>query len=190
MSVNRSHMGSLIAGAVLIGIGLLSLAGQIFRSFNFWGIIWPFFIIGAGALFFVGMFAAGKSAAGLAIPGSIICMVGLILLAQNIFGHWESWSYAWTLILLSVGAGIYIMGWYSGDGTQRESGVRVMKIGAIMFIIFGAFFEMIFNSFSFSKFVFPVALILLGGWLLVARTGLLDRRAAGTDQQSQVPPAS
>ena len=189
MSTNRSNVGSLVGGAVLIGIGLLSLAGQIFRNFGFWEMIWPFFVMGAGALFFVGMFAAGRSAAGLAIPGSIITMIGLILFTQNILGHWESWSYAWTLILFSVGLGIFIMGWYSEDVTQRQSGIRVMKIGAIMFLIFAAFFEMIFNSFALSRFVFPVVLILLGAYFLVARSGLLARHSE-TESQQQVPPAS
>jgi hypothetical protein len=177
-------------GAVLIALGLLSLAGQLFRNMGFWQLIWPFFVIGAGALFFIGMFASGRSAAGLAIPGSIITMVGLILFAQNILGHWESWSYAWTLILLSVGLGIFIMGWYSEDASQRKSGVGLMKLGAILFLLFGGFFEMIFNSFVFSKYLFPLVLILVGAYLLIARSGALARRSEAPEQPQQVPPAS
>ena len=75
MSANRSNSGSLIAGAALIAFGLLALAGQIFRGVNFWGVIWPFLIIGVGVLFFVGMYSGGKSAAGLAIPGSIFTAI-------------------------------------------------------------------------------------------------------------------
>jgi hypothetical protein len=45
-----------------------------------------------------------------------------------------------------------------------------------MFILFGAFFEMIFNSFGLSNILFPVALILLGLYLLVTRSGLLSAR--------------
>ncbi|MGE5249109.1 MAG: LiaF transmembrane domain-containing protein [Bacteroidota bacterium] len=179
MSENRSNVGALIGGATLIGIGLLVLIGQLFRGFGFWEMIWPFFVIGAGALFFVGMFAAGRSAAGLAIPGSIITMIGLILLLQNLTSHWESWSYAWALILVSVGIGIFIMGWYAENASQRESGIRLMKLGGILFLIFGGFFEMLFNSFRFSEYILPVVLILLGAYLLLARTGLL-RREAGT----------
>ena len=48
MSMNRSNPGSLIAGAALIAVGLLALAGQLFRGFNFWGTIWPLFIIAVG----------------------------------------------------------------------------------------------------------------------------------------------
>ena len=172
MSTNRSNTGSLIAGAALIVFGLLALAGQLFRGFNFWGVIWPFFIIGVGVLFFVGMYTGGKSASGLAIPGSIFTFVGLMLFLQNLSGHWESWSYGWTVILMAVGLGIYIMGRYTENPGQRESGSRLLKIGAILFVIFGGFFEMIFNSFAFSRFIFPVALILLGIYLVMGRSRL------------------
>ena len=29
---------------------------------------------------------------------------------QNLTGYWESWSYSWTVILVLVGLGIFIMG--------------------------------------------------------------------------------
>ena len=169
MSTNRTNTGSLIAGAALIVFGLLALVGQLFEGFNFWGVIWPFFIIGVGVLFFLGMYSGGKSAAGLAIPGSILTFVGLMLFLQNLTDYWESWSYGWTVILIAVGVGIYLMGRYTENQGQRESGSRLIKIGAILFVVFGGFFEMIFNSFAFSKFLFPVALILVGMYLIFRR---------------------
>ena len=189
MQTNRSNAGGLIAGAILIAFGLLALAGQLFRNVDF-GFLWPFAIIGFGALFFVAMFAGGKQAAAFAIPGSIISGIGLILLFQNITGHWESMSYFWALILLFVGMGIYIMGWYGGDTTQRTAGARVMKIGFILFLIFGAFFEMIFSSFG--NLVFPVLLILLGGYLILSRSGLFGGNRSRIDESSNdsIPPAS
>jgi hypothetical protein len=180
MSINRSNVGSLVGGLALVALGLLAMAGQFFRGFNFWGAVWPFFLIGIGALFFVGMFSGGKSAAGLAIPGSILSVIGLMLFLQNTFDHWESWAYGWTVILMAVGVGIFIMGWYTENVGQRQSGLRVLKIGAILFVIFGGFFEMIFNSFAISRFLFPLALIVLGVYLVFARSGLLTRRQEPT----------
>ena len=190
MSTSRINVGSLIGGLVLIALGLLALAGQLFRGFNFWGTIWPFFIVAIGALFFLGMFAGGKSGAGLAIPGSILTAIGLMLFLQNLFSYWESWAYSWTVILMSVGLGIFIMGRYTENPAQRASGLRLLKIGAILFIVFGAFFEMlIFNSFAFSKYLFPVALILLGIYLILGRSGLLaksqDMPAVTTDSPAK-----
>ena len=171
MSTQR-NIGALIGGSVLIAIGILSLFGQIFTSFNFWSFIWPFFIIGVGAMFYIGMFAGGKSVSGLAIPATIITTIGLILFYQNITGHWESWSYAWSVIVFAVGLGIYIMGLYGEDEGQRTSGKGVMKVGVILFIIFGGFFEMIFSAgarFGLRQFIFPAGLILLGLYLIINR---------------------
>ena len=175
MSTNRSNPGSLIAGAALIAVGLLALAGQLFKGFNFWGTIWPFFIIGAGALFFVGMLSGGRSAAGLAIPGSILVAIGSMLFLQNLFDRWESWSYGWTVILIAVGVGIYIMGRYTENPGQRASGLSLIKVGTILFVIFAGFFEMIFNDFAFSRFIFPTALILLGVYLIFGRSRSLPK---------------
>ena len=175
MFTNRSNPGSLIVGAALIVFGLLALAGQLFRGFDFWGVIWPFLIVAVGALFFVGMFSGGKSAAGLAIPGSIFIAVGLMLFLQNLFDHWESWAYGWTVILMAVGVGIYIMGRYTENPGQRSSGLSILKIGVILFVIFAGFFEMIFNSFAFSRFLFPAALILFGIYLILGRSRSLAK---------------
>src|SRR3990172_2654192 len=121
MQTNRSNVGALVGGALLIAFGLLALAGQAFRALN-WEFIWPFVVIGCGALFFVAMFAGGKNTAAFAIPGSIIGGIGLVLLFQNITHHWESMSYFWTLIIMFIGAGIYIMGLYGGDEHRKHSG--------------------------------------------------------------------
>ena len=172
MQTNRSNSGTLIAGAILIAFGLLALARNFFPIFD-WGSIWPVAIIAFGALFFVAMVAGGKQAAGFAIPGSIISGIGLVLLFQNITHHWESMSYFWTLILMSVGVGIAIMGWYGEDANQRGAGLRLMRLGFILFVIFGTFFEMIFSSFS--NIVFPVLLIGLGIYLVLSRSGLFRK---------------
>lgn len=188
MQTNRSNTGALIAGTILILFGLVALAGQVFRSVD-WGFFWPFVVIGFGALFFVAMFAGGKQAAAFAIPGSIVGGIGLILLFQNLTGRWESMSYFWTLILMFVGLGIYIMGTYGSDPNQKRSGLGVMKVGFILFIIFGAFFEMIFSSFG--NLIFPVLLILLGSYLVLRRSGLFGARSTElSSSDSQIPPAS
>jgi len=187
MQTNRSNAGALVGGALLIAFGLLALAGQVFRNVD-WGFLWPFTVIGFGALFFVAMFVGGKQAAAFAIPGSIVGGIGLILLFQNITSHWESMSYFWTLIILFVGLGIYIMGSYGGDTNQKHAGWRVMKVGFILFIIFGAFFEMIFSSYS--NILFPVLLILLGVYLVLSRSGLFGRKKIDEPTNTPIPPVS
>ena len=183
---NHRNVGALIAGSILIVFGLLALVGQLFRGFDFWSYLWPLFIIAFGGLFFVGMIAGGKSMAGLAIPGSILSVTGLMLLFQNISGHWESWSYGWTVILIAVGLGIFIMGVYTDNEYRRNAGLRLMKVGAIFFIIFGGFFEMLFSAFhlnGLSQYIFPVLLILLGLYLVVTRMGWLPRKSAASSDK-------
>ncbi|HVN16288.1 MAG TPA: hypothetical protein VMT73_11150 [Anaerolineales bacterium] len=195
MQANRSNAGALVGGALLILVGLMTLASQIFNFVNWWSSFWPFIVIGFGALFFVAMFASGKQTAGLAIPGSIISGIGLILLFQNLTHHWESMSYFWTGIVFFVGLGIYIMGLYDGSEHRKQAGLRVMKVGFFLFIIFGAFFEMIFASFipdSWRGIIFPVLLILLGGYLVLTRAGLFStkKEEASPSSDTTLPPAS
>ncbi len=172
---HRYNTGGMIGGAILIGLGLLFLAAQFF-DFQVWGYVWPMAVIGVGALFFVGMLVGGKSTAGLAIPGSIIGVFGLMLLVQYITGYWNSWTYGWTVILMAVGLGVWIAGRWGDNAGQRRSGLRVMEIGLVLFVIFGAFFELVvfdLGGSALRQAFFPVLLILLGLYLIVRRSGLL-----------------
>ncbi len=195
MSTGRAHNGALVGGTLLIGFGLLSLVSQLFRNVLDWSYIWPLAIVLAGALFFAGMFLGGRSVSGLAIPGTIISGIGLILLYQNLTSHWESWAYSWALIVIFVGIGIFLSGAYGRDEGQRSSGVKLMKIGFILFIIFGAFFEMIFSmdrSLGFRGMLFPALLIIFGLYLIVRRVGLLPwgKSEAVTTPAPPEPPSA
>lgn len=185
MQTNRSGAGTLIAGSILIAFGLIALAGQFLHIMD-WGFLWPLVVIAFGSVFFLAMVTGGRQAAAFAIPGSIISGIGLVLMVASITGHWEAMSYFWTLIVMFVGVGIYIMGWYGGDIGQKQSGWRVIKIGFILFVIFGGFFEMLFSS---NSLIFPVLLILLGGYLILSRSGLFGRRPEEPSDNS-LPPAS
>ncbi len=174
MMTHRYNSGGLIGGTILIALGLLFLLGQ-FLNFRAWDLMWPFFVIGIGGLFFVGMLAGGKSTAGLAIPGSIIAVIGLMLLVQNLTGAWSSWAYGWTIILAAVGLGIWIAGLWGDNPAMRRSGLKVMEIGFILFVIFGAFFELVIfgnGSSALRQAFFPVLLIVVGLYLLARRSGL------------------
>lgn len=185
MQTNRSNIGAFVGGAVLIAVGLLSLAGQLFCTLD-WSFLWSFVIILMGGCFFAAMFAVGKGSSALAIPGSIVSGIGLVVLIQSITHHWESMSYFWTLIILFIGVGIYIMGWHAGDDVQKRSGARVIRAGVIMFVIFGAFFEMLFSNIN--NLIFPILLIVTGAYLVVARSGLLGSKKS--ESADSLPPTS
>ncbi len=187
MNSDRTRNGALVGGTLLISFGLLSLVSQLFRNVINWSYIWPLIVVVVGALFFAGMFLGGRSVSGLAIPGTIIAGIGLVLLYQNLTGHWESWAYSWALIIIFVGLGIFLAGLYARDEGQRRSGANLMKIGFILFVVFGAFFEMIFSmdrSLGFRGVLFPALLILLGLYLIVRRLGLLPE---GKSEETAAP---
>ncbi len=195
MKTDRSNSAALVGGTLLIAFGLLSLAGQIFRNVVNWSYLWPFTVIIFGGLFFAGMFLGGKQVSGLAIPGSIITGIGLLLLYQNLTSQWESWSYGWTVIIFFVGVGIYLSGLYGDNERQKRAGGKVMRTGFILFVIFGAFFEMIFSIDRFTGFrglIFPALMILLGGYLIVRRFNLLGGRKSENNDSSlpTEPPSS
>ncbi len=187
MKRDRGESLALVGGTVLIGFGLLSLANQLFPNFVRGSFVWPVAVILVGALFFAAMFIGGTTVSGLAIPGSIIGGIGLLLLVQNLTLGWASWSYAWTLIIFLVGLGIFIMGAYGRVERQKKAGLRVMRTGFILFVVFGALFEMIFSigrPFGVSGLLFPSLLILLGVYQIVQRLG-----RSGHEKNSTPPPA-
>jgi hypothetical protein len=170
--MNRTN---LTLGVILIIIGALVLLGQFFDFMN-WDNLWPFLVIGVGVAFFVGMALAGKNAGGLAIPGSIITMIGLILLVQEIFNLYESWSYAWALIIVAVGLGIMISGKLGERPERVKSGWDLTKLGLILFLIFGALMNFIYyfrGPWQTSSAIFAIILAVLGLVLLIVRIARL-----------------
>lgn len=144
-------------------------------------IIWPFYIIIPGMALFVAMFVAGRSAGPLAIPASIITTVGFILLLQTIFDRFEAWTYAWALIPVAVGFGLVVNGLWSRKPESTRAGLSLMAIGGVLFVIFGATFELVFNISGLvtpmvSRVVWPLLLIGVGILLLVGNVLRLPSR--------------
>jgi hypothetical protein len=158
-------------------MGLLFLAARLWGTDVFMP-FYPFFTLGIGGLFFLGMLWGGPAAARLAIPGSILSMLGVIQLLQATFQHYESWSYAWSLIIVAVGIGQMIRGWWGHDEFSFHAGQRIVLIGFVLFAVFGGFFEFAlgFGGYTFNgQVLWAGGLILLGLFLVIRSTGLLGR---------------
>jgi len=160
---------SLTFGVLLILIGGWFMAVQIFEPLEDWlenFSDWPFWIIGPGLLFLAAAIVSGVS--GLAIPGTIISGIGGILYYQNYYTDWESWAYAWTLIIGFVGIGVFIM--HLLDGNLRKAvseGGNSIITSAVLFLVFGSFFRAIFGQEPFLGDYWPLLLIVAGLWMLV-----------------------
>ncbi len=163
-------------GVILIVIGLALLVGR-YTPLHLGALLWPFFIIGPGCLFYLLMFLNGRGAGSLAIPATILTTLGLILLGQSLFDYFESWAYIWALLPAAAGVGMVIGGVWDGKPAMVQAGMHTARTGLTMLLIFGAFFELfIFHSATFLVVLLPLALIGGGAYLLLR--GRLNRPAA------------
>jgi energy-coupling factor transporter transmembrane protein EcfT len=133
---------SMVLGGLLVLIGAILLAGQFVRvDVGHYG--WPFFVIAPGVLILVAALTArGAFSEGLAILGSIVTMTGLILLFQAATNHFESWAYAWALVVPgAVGLGMIVYGLTARRLGNVRAGTRLVGIALVVFLLGAAFFE-------------------------------------------------
>lgn len=159
MYKKRSIIGGLIMIAIGVAFLLLNLFPGVAERFDM-ARLWPLVIVAVGGVF---LLASLVTDADLAIPGSIISGVGVILFYQNATGNWASWAYAWTLIPGFVGIGMLISSTLGGQSAaQGREGIRLLGISALLFTIFGLFF----NGLGRWGEYWPILLIVVGVWLL------------------------
>lgn len=166
----RRDIGRNTGAYVLIGLGVLFLAAQIF-NFSFFGALWPLIVLIPGLAFLYFAFNGDKNTAGLVFPGSIITGTGAILFYQNLTNHWESWAYVWTLYPVFVGLALTFMGRRTGSDDQYKVGQNMMRWGAIAFAGLWVLFELfIFNGGGFfGNLLVPLVLIGVGVMMLFRR---------------------
>ena len=167
---SQSSSGAVL-GVILVIAGIIFLASQ-YLPFELAQFGWPVFVILTGvALLAVGV--SSRSLAGLAVPGSIVTVTGLILAVQNTFGLWATWSYAWALVFPgAVGLGIALMGLAQGNRVAVRRGSRMALVGVALCAIFAMFFEGVLRVGNLdlgpiTTFVLPMLVIAAGVALLV-----------------------
>jgi hypothetical protein len=172
MQSNRFE-GHVIAGAILIGLGVLLLLGNIFQPFHLLSWLWPFLVIVPGVLMFIPVTSGQRDAAGLAVPASLVTGTGLILLYQSVTGNWKSWAYVWTLYGVFLGFGLWLTGRTRREAGARRLGITFMQVGLIGFLLFGSFFEVLIfgGGFGVGRCFWPLVLIGLGLWFFFRAMG-------------------
>jgi len=157
-------------GIVLIALGAIFLLG---RFVDLGAALWPLFVMAPGIALLAWAFLGGREASGLAVPGSIVTMVGLILFVQNVTGRFDTWAYAWGLIVASVGVGTWLYGSLALRDKEMEDGARILMIGLALFAGFGVFFEFVIGLGGrpgpLGSWVVPLLLIAAGVALLYRR---------------------
>jgi hypothetical protein len=170
-----------VLGGILIVLGLVFFASQQL-NIDIGEATWPFYGIAPG----VAMVAFGltqRHGSGLAIAGSIVSMVGLVLLYQNATDHWESWAYAWALVGPGgSGIGMLLYGTRSGDRKMARDGFWTILIAVGIFAAGLVFFEGIIGisgeRLPLPNWVLPVAVIVIGVLVLVRGLTYRDHRGS------------
>jgi hypothetical protein len=132
----------LVAGVILVVIGGILLLTR-FVDINLGGVTWPLWIVVPGVAMLVGsFFIPPKGGVGLAIPGAIVTIVGLILWVQDAYDLYATWAYAWALVApTGPGLGMLLYGLVHRDGELVGDGFRTMLVGLGLFLGFALFFE-------------------------------------------------
>lgn len=142
--------GSLVLGGGLMIAGLVALAmtlGGLDPSRWLGGSGWTLFVIVPGVLLLsAGLLTDRPAAEGLAIAGSIVTTIGVLLLAMDQTGRYDAWAYAWAVIPLAAGAGVVLHGLRTGDRSAVAAGLRLGGIALVLLVGGAWFFETVFRT--------------------------------------------
>ena len=158
-------------GIMLILMGGLFVA-DLFLDTPIMEQYWPLLVVLFGLTFIAEMLTSKRHGAGLAIPGTLIIVIGLLLFVQNRFDLWITWTYVWALLIVAIGLGLAIMNAYlRRDGLRKAAGILI-GLGLVLFVGFGVLFELIFQvrgADIYSGIFLGGGLVLLGLYVVFSR---------------------
>jgi len=169
---SRPANPGLVAGIILVAVGCAFLLVRVV-DIAYTGATWPLWIVVPGLAMLVGsFFIPPRGGLGLAIPGAIVTMVGLVLWVQAYYGLYATWVYAWALVApTGPGLGMLLYGLVHRDADLVHDGLRTTLIGLGLFAGFALFFEGVVglsgNRIANLDEVLPYALVGLGALLVV-----------------------
>jgi hypothetical protein len=141
-ALGADAMPGLAFGVLLVAIGGTLLLTRLI-DIGIDGDAWPLWIIVPGVAMLVASFAIpARGGLGLAIAGSIVATVGLIVWVQATYDAYATWAYAWALVApAAAGVGTLLYGAVKGDGELVRNGLRMTLVGLALFAGFALFFE-------------------------------------------------
>lgn len=188
MKSSRNSHWQLYLGVILVVVGGLFLVDQL-TGLRLMRNYWPLLIVGLGLVFWVGMLVSRKKALGLAIPGSLITMIGLLVFVQQTFSLWGTWTYAWGLLISAVGIGLLIMNISVKRVSLRRVAGLLIGIGLVLFLVLGFFFEILLKISGpgiEGRVFYSAGVILLGIFVLFSRP--LFAKSQHQEKAANVPP--
>src|SRR5664280_485614 len=190
----RSSMANV--GILLIVVGIVILALQYVRIDLNWlpqrwaDMSWPLHIIIPGlALFVVGLVLPDQAGEGLSEFGLVAAAVGTLLWYQAITGTWESWAYAWALVLPAAGGiASIIHGTLHANWRHVRDGVGGLAFGLVAFVVLGYMFEgwLGYKGFGLNQITAWVpGVILLAVGIIVLFAGTPGERSSRRAEREQ-----
>jgi hypothetical protein len=176
----RWRGGETVLGGLLVLLGILVLAGQAV-DVDVGEVGWPFFVIVPGlGLLGVGLATPGRPGEVLVTVGGLVTMAGLVLGVQNATDRFDTWAYAWTLVLVvGPGLGRWLVGVVRGRGDLATSGGWLIAVGLVGFLVLAVVFEVVVGiggrpvgsagRYGLAVLLIGAGLVLLGRRLLAAR---------------------
>jgi hypothetical protein len=171
-------------GGLLLLLGILVLLGQA-MDLDLGRIGWPVFVIVPGlGLLGLGLAAPGRLGEVLSMAGGVVAMAGLVLLVQNATDRFETWAYAWALVLPGgAGIGRLLVGLVRGRRDLVAGGGWLIGAGLAGFLSFAVLFEVVIGigghrSGPAGRYTLA-ALLILAGLILLGRRLLAARRSQG-----------
>lgn len=160
---------ALVLGLLLIALGVVLLIERIWDIpiLSAW---WPLVAVVFGAAFFVSLLAGPRGLAILAVPGSVLLMLGLILFYQSWFSLWSTWTYIWTLLIFALGIGFWIFNIQMKQRWIRILAGILIGIGLLKYLGLGFFFEKLIHisdSAMAATLVYVGVVILTGVWVIL-----------------------
>jgi hypothetical protein len=172
--------GEAALGGLMVLLGLVVLLGQAL-DLKVGRVGWPVFVIVPGlGLLGLGLASAGRLGEVLAMVGGVISVNGLVLLVQNATDRFDTWAYAWTLVVL-VGPGIgrWLVGVVRGRSDLAASGGWLIGVGLVGFLVLAVFFEVVIGIGGRGYGAagrYGLAVLLIGAGLVVLGRRLLTVR--------------
>ncbi|MGC1378953.1 MAG: hypothetical protein WA821_22175 [Anaerolineales bacterium] len=160
------NRGQLALGVILILLGAVFIASRQFPAVSQWIDLYmqpPLNIVAVGGLILLIGLLIG--APGMAVPAAIVAGIGGILYYQMKTEDFQSWSYMWTLIPGFVGVGTIVCGLLSRSLHQARSGLNLVAISAVLFVVFAAIFGKLNMLGPYGP---AVLLVALGVWILIS----------------------
>jgi len=158
--------GQLALGIILILLGALFIISRQLPNMNQWLETFmqpPLSIVAVGALILLIGLLVG--APGMAVPAAIVAGIGGILYYQTKVEDFQSWSYMWTLIPGFAGVGAVLSGLLSRNLHQARSGLDLVAVSAVLFVVFAAIFGKLNVLGPYGP---AVLLVALGVWILIS----------------------